>query len=74
MSIDLFKQEDLKIQSWPVRPKGGQHVGVETGVRVEHLPTGIAVEVNCGRSQYINRSIALDALLFAVTHPKVNRW
>lgn len=39
-----IKDEDLKIESiWPKHP-GGQHVQQQSGLRVEHIPTKIAVE------------------------------
>ncbi|MDP3767476.1 MAG: peptide chain release factor-like protein [Dehalococcoidia bacterium] len=42
---------------------GGQHVNkTESAVRVEHLPTGLAVRVESERSQAQNRSSALSLL------------
>lgn len=60
--------EDLRIEVMR-DPPGGQHVGIRTGVAVTHLPTGIRVEVECDRSQHRNRSIALDAIMGAITSP-----
>jgi len=50
--------------------RGGQHVGVEYGVLVTHEPSGISAYVNAGRSQHINREIALDMIMSALTHPR----
>lgn len=61
---------DLKVETWPPRNKGGQHVGTESGVKVTHLPSGIEAVVNIGRSQHINRQIACDMILAAITHPR----
>lgn len=68
----LIPSDELKIEAWPPRQIGGQHVGdVSSGVRVIHLPSGIEVIVNNGRSQHINRMIALNMIEAAITHP---RW
>ena len=61
--------EQLKIEIWPPREnKGGQHVGVtESGVRVEHLPTGtVAISVN-SRSQYKNKIVAMEMIEWALS-------
>lgn len=67
--MDEIAIEDLKFDSWPPRLTGGQHVGTATGIRVEHLPTGLMVIVDVGRSQHRNRQIAMDMLLGGLTSP-----
>lgn len=68
----MIPPEHLKVETWPPRERGGQHVGITaTGVKVEHLPTGITVIVCTERSQFRNREIALDMILAGVTHPKM---
>jgi peptide chain release factor 1 len=43
--------------------KGGQHRNkTDTCVILKHLPTGVSVRVDGGRSQYINRQTALGLL------------
>ncbi len=43
--------------------KGGQHQNkTESGVRLVHLPTGVVVTSRTERSQYRNKSIALERL------------
>jgi len=68
--VNPFNPADLAWQKWPPEPLGGQHVGTgSNGVRLTHLPTGIAIEVGASRSQHHNRQVALDALLGALTSP-----
>lgn len=66
--------DELKFESWPPRAMGGQHVGVESGIRVEHIPTGLMVIVNVGRSQHRNRQIAMDMLMGGLTSPHRKGW
>lgn len=51
LRIDLFGSQ-----------RGFQRVGIDTGVRIKHLPTGITVECNDDRSQFKNRQTALELL------------
>lgn len=65
--------EDLRIEVWPIpgiHHRGGQHVGIYPDIRITHLPSGIQAVVNVGRSQHINKIIAMDMILAAITHPK----
>lgn len=65
--------DQLKIEVWPipgVHQRGGQHVGICPGVRVTHIPSGIAAYVENDRSQHINKMIAVDMILAAITHPR----
>lgn len=68
----MIPPEDVKVESWPPRKSmGGQHVGTgPSGVKVTHLPTGIEACVEISRSQFDNRSIAMDMILAAITHPR----
>lgn len=63
--------KDLKIEIWPPRQnKGGQHVGSgPSGVKITHLPSGIEAFVDIGKSQHINRIIALEMIETAITNP-----
>ncbi len=65
--------DECKIEVWPIpgiHSRGGQHAGINTSVRVTHLPTGIAAFVGTDRSQHINKMIAMDMIMAAITHPK----
>lgn len=48
---------------------GGQHVGVPTGMWIEHLPTGVMMYADFGRNQYKTRQFLIEMLEAAVTHP-----
>ncbi|MBR5376296.1 MAG: peptide chain release factor-like protein, partial [Lachnospiraceae bacterium] len=55
--------DDIKVETFHSGGKGGQNVNkVETGIRVIHLPTGIAVTSTRERSQYMNKQDALKKL------------
>ena len=69
----MINPDHLKIEVWPIpgiHQRGGQHVGVYPGVRITHLPSGIAAYVEANRSQHVNKMIAMDMILAAITHPK----
>lgn len=54
---------DYIISSLNQTKQGGQHVGyVSPGVRVEHIPTGIAVECVGERSQMKNRDVCIEVI------------
>lgn len=70
-SVSLIPPEDLQVECWPPRHKGGQQVTLtSTGVKVTHIPSGIEVCVYVARSQHDNRLIALNMIEAAITHPR----
>ncbi|PNH06956.1 Peptide chain release factor 2 [Tetrabaena socialis] len=58
-----LNEKDLEITTMRSGGKGGQNVNkVESGVRIVHTPTGLAVKCTQERSQLQNKAIALDIL------------
>lgn len=64
----MIPPDDLKVTCLH-RYQGGQHVGVRTGVSVEHIPTGITATVEVSRSQFRNRELAVEMIEAALTSP-----
>lgn len=57
------REMQVRFETFRSGGKGGQNVNkVETGVRVVHIPTGIAVVSTEARSQHMNKQIALNRL------------
>lgn len=59
--------EQCQIETYRSSGSGGQHVNVtNSAVRLIHLPTGIVVTSQKGRSQYFNKQDCLEKLRAAV--------
>lgn len=62
IEVDI-KEGDIEMETFMSGGPGGQHQNkTASGVRLRHLPTGLAVESRSERSQHQNRKMAMNLL------------
>lgn len=65
-----FKHSDLIISLYSEKPRTAWDLTPVTGVAIAHIPTGITVRVDDGKSQHTSKAKALKEMVRRVLHVK----